>query len=215
MEKATVDSWAQEIVMHSWLGQWAWHGLHKLTRRNAGPGIVPSAGSSRENVTAILSHMSETWGRAWLMVSAGAVISRILWPERKDLAKRGAELCSALDLPPTPQIQNRRVRDQLEHIEQSLPGWARRTAKSSPSGPYASWSYGTEPEMSTMSGVPANMFFRYLDTKAWQLRVGTASIDLKELAVDFHTLSGAIRVKHTWTIGTPQSVRPDYVQRSR
>lgn len=209
MEKATVDAWAQEIVMHSWLGQWAWHGLHQLTRKNIIPGIVASAGSSRENATAILRHMSETWGLAWLMVSAGAVISRILWPDRRDLIKRGAELRSALDLPPTPQIQDRRVRDQLEHIEQSLPGWARRIASSNSSGPYVSWSYGTEPEMSTMSGVPAIMFFRYLDTKTWQLRVGTASINLKELAVDFHTLAGAIRVKHTWRIGSPELVRAD------
>lgn len=205
MDRGQVDAWSREIFVHCTLGQWAWRNLRRQVRTRVIEGFRPTGGASPMNIQAILLHLAKTWGSVWLMVSSGATISRILWPGESKLKKFAQELRDELDLPATPEIRARGVRDSLEHVENSARGWQRRLFRRLGRVQIAAWAVGDGSTGFTgPTGVPPEQCFRYLNGLTWDLRVGTFTCNLKALAVDFETLAGSIRVDQHMVITLPK-----------
>ncbi len=193
------DAWRSEIAWHGWLAQFGWNELRKHLRRPGIVGFVPALAKYSGNKQALIAWNTGVWGYTWIIVSSAAVIANILWPGQRRREATAKTLRQALDLPPTPELQklrDRSVRDALEHVEQSAPGWQRALLREKERVEIVAWSVGDGSDPPAGRGVPVDCCYRYLNRKTWDLRVGGASVNLKELQVDVVALLESIQLAH-------------------
>jgi hypothetical protein len=198
--------------MHCWLGMWAWERAKRLARARSIPGLIPTLANYSGNRVALREHHSATWGHVWLMVSSAAVISKILWPKEKKRQNWSSLLRKRLDLPPIPELQKLSrggVRDALEHVEQSALGWQRTLVRRGIQGDIGSWAIGDGSIPPEREWVPPERCFRYLNSKTWELRVGVAKCNLKELAVDLMAVEGTVHHEANVLVRMPYPRPPE------
>jgi len=109
------------------------------------------------NAALELSDMDRIWYSVQSLLIAAGNISKLLWPSKCTVPKRGEELRNSLGVPDSSPLQPRTFRNHFEHFDERLEEWATASHRMN----FADSNVGPT---GMLSGMDAGDYLRNLDT---------------------------------------------------
>lgn len=143
---------------------------------------------------ALIAFTVDVWAKVHTILSAGGIVSRILWPippsegprqtraarlryERAVAAReRANEIWRSWPLPPRAalgSLENREVRNAFEHAENGLAEWMAAFGKGTVRA------YGSGVETDADSQAESKRVFRYFFHDSWRVKIGDGDCNLR------------------------------------
>jgi hypothetical protein len=165
---------------------------------------------------ALIAYSVDVWSRVHTILSAGGIVSRILWPLppseappktqaariRQDRAiaamERSDEIWRSWPMPPRTvlgPLENRNVRNAFEHAENGAAEWIEafgaRTVRA----------YGVGVESDPDSQADSKRVFRYFFHDTWRIKIGNGDCKLRGVVAALSTLQGTLPFEVEMSVG--------------
>lgn len=125
----------------------------------------------------------DVWLSLHTLLSAAAIVSKILWPTRDGDPQRGQELRRMLDVSEESSLRSRAVRNSLEHVDERLEAWDAEY----PDGPFVD-TYIGDPAHAPGTPLPPEAYLRAFDPEAQVLMFRGDRIELAPIISELRHL---------------------------